>query len=164
VREQALGASIGQVSLAPAHQQEIPLPLDEHGRFWPGISSNLGAYSFIQNGTGLSEAPATTIDALGFDHVAFIKVDVQGADGTVLLGGMNTIAHHRPWVVFEWEQELSVPFGVTFDEVASRLRSANYVLHMLYRHNHKQVDYIAVPKEEDFALPRELAPPTSGVT
>ena len=153
VRREAVGASTGHVSLAPADRQEIPLPLDEHGRFSPRLSSNLGAYSFVQDGTGLSAAPATTLDALGLHDVAFIKVDVQGADGAVLLGGMETIARCRPWLVFEWEEALSQPFGVTFDEVASRLQSAGYTLRVLYRHNQKQVDHLAVPQEEEFVLP-----------
>ncbi len=152
VRREALGASEGTVSLAPSERQEIPLPLDDDGHFAPRHASNLGAYSFVRDGTGLSEAPMRPLDGLELSDLAFIKVDVQGNDGAVLMGGMKTIARCRPWVVFEWEQKLSQAFGVPFQDVEAEFHALGYVVRVLHRHNQKQVDYIAVPADEAFAL------------
>jgi FkbM family methyltransferase len=121
VRCEALAESASVLSLAPSAQQDVPLPLDEQGRFSPRAAMNLGAYSFVPNGTGQNEVRATTLDALALSDVGFIKIDVQGADGLVLMGGMETIARCRPWIVFEWEDKLAPTFGVAFEDVrASR--------------------------------------------
>ncbi len=148
VRREAASDREGSLSLAPSDRQEIPLPLDDQGRFAPGVASNLGAYSFVQDGTGLSQANAVALDTLALDGVAFIKVDAQGADGLVLLGAMQTIARCRPWVVFEWEEHLAQAFAVTFAEVEARLSGIGYQVRVLRRHNAKQVDYLALPEEE----------------
>ena len=153
VRREALAACEGSLSLAPSDRQEIPLPLDDQGRFAPGTASNLGAYSFVRDGTGISQAEAIPLDKLTLDGVAFIKIDAQGGDGTVLLGAMQTIARCRPWVVFEWEEKLAQAFAVSFEEVATRLSGIGYRVRVLHRHNDKQVDYLALPQEEADAMP-----------
>ena len=148
VRREALAEREGSLSLAPSDRQEIPLPLNDQGRFAPGTASNLGAYSFVHDGTGLSEARAIPLDALALDDVAFIKIDAQGGDGTVLLGAMQTIARCRPWLVFEWEQALAQAFAVSFEDVEARFAAIGYRVSVLLAHNAKQVDYLAVPQEE----------------
>ncbi len=153
VRHEALAAREGSLSLAPSDRQEIPLPLDDQGRFAPGTASNLGAYSFVQDGTGLSQANSIPLDKLALDGVAFIKIDAQGGDGTVLMGAMDTIARCRPWVVFEWEDKLAQAFAVSFEEVGTRLSGIGYRVRVLHRHNAKQVDYLALPQEEADAMP-----------
>ena len=153
VRREALAAREGSLSLAPSERQEIPLPLDDQGRFAPGTASNLGAYSFVQDGTGLSQATSIPLDKLALDDVAFIKIDAQGGDGTVLMGAMATIARCRPGIVFEWEEKLAQAFVVSFEEVETRLSDIGYRVRMLHRHNVKQVDYLALPQEEADAMP-----------
>ena len=152
VRREAASDREGSLSLAPGGRQEIPLPLDEDGRFASGTASNLGAYSFVQDGTGLSQANVVALDTLALDGVAFIKVDAQGGDGLVLLGAMQTIARCRPWVVFEWKEHLAQAFAVTFAEVEARLGGIGYQVRVLRRHNAKQVDYLALPEEEAGAV------------
>ena len=153
VRREALAATAGTVSLAPNSRQEIPLPVDEDGNYAPAQASNLGAYSFVPHGTGMSEARALALDTLALDGVAFIKIDVQGGDGTVLLGAMDTIIRCRPWVIFEWEQLLSRNFAVALSTIEEKFASAGYRLSALYRHNAKQVDYLAIPEEEFASRP-----------
>jgi FkbM family methyltransferase len=152
VRREALAAREGSLSLAPSDRQEIPLPMDDDGHFALGVGSNLGAYSFVNDGTGLSAAKAIPLDHLALDDVAFIKVDTQGADGTVLLGAFETITRCRPWVVFEWEQLLAQAFAVSFEEVEARFAAIGYRVRVLHRHNAKQVDYLALPQEEADAV------------
>jgi FkbM family methyltransferase len=156
VRRSALSARAGSFSLAPSERQEIPLPLDAEGHFAPKTASNLGAYSFVSFGTGLSEAEAIPLDAMTLDGVAFIKIDVQGGDGAVLMGAMETIARCRPWLVFEWEELLARDFGIGLDTVQNRLGAAGYHIRVLHRHNEKQVDYLAVPTEEANSWPGDV--------
>ena len=153
VRREALTASEGSLSLAPGGRQEIPLPLDEQGRFAPGTASDLGAYSFVQDGTGISQADAIPLDRLALVGVAFIKIDAQGGGGTVLMGAVETIARCRPWIVFAWEKELAQAFDVSFEAVETRLSEIGYRIRVLHRHNAKQVNYLALPQEEANAMP-----------
>ena len=157
IRREALAAHEDSLSLAPSDRQEIPLPLDDQGQFAPGATSNLGAYSFVHDGTGLSEVRAIPLDKLTLDGVAFLKIDAQGADGAVLLGAMDTIARCRPWVVFEWERMLAKPFEVTLDEVEARFAGLEYRVTVLRRHNDKQADYLAIPREEADVFPESEA-------
>ena len=142
-----------RLSLAPSDRQEIPLPFDEHGNFDPLSASNLGAYSFAEAGSGLSDATAYALDDLKLDTLSFLKIDVQGADGEVLMGALQTIERCHPWIVFEWEDALSAAFGVDFDVLKDRLVGMGYRLSVLKRHNSKQVDYLAVPGTDARHLP-----------
>jgi FkbM family methyltransferase len=142
-----------RLSLAPSDRQEIPLPFDEQGNFDPLSASNLGAYSFAEAGSGLSDATAYALDDLKLDTLSFLKIDVQGADGEVLMGALQTIERCHPWIVFEWEDALSAAFGVDFDTLKDRLVGMGYRLSVLKRHNSKQVDYLAVPGTDVRHLP-----------
>lgn len=53
--------------------------MNELDRFDPLSASNLGAYSFIEAGSGLSDVPAFPLDDLAPDDLAFLKIDVQSA-------------------------------------------------------------------------------------
>lgn len=149
VRQAGLFSHETRLSLAPSERQEIPLPLTEQGELDPLSATNLGAYSFAEDGSGLSEVPAYPLDSLALNNLSFVKVDVQGADGEVLLGAAETMARCRPWVVFEWEEALSRGYGVRFEDLELQLKEQNYVLRVLKRHNEKQVDYLALPAEAE---------------
>jgi FkbM family methyltransferase len=156
IRRAALFSRRTQLSLAPSEEQEIPLPLDAGGGFDPLSASNLGAYSFTEAGSGMSSAPAYPLDDLALDDLAFLKIDVQGADGEVLMGARDTIRRCRSWIVFEWEDTLSRAFGVTLEQMQAQLRDLDYTFRVLKRHNEKQVDYLAVPAAEAEQLDRLL--------
>jgi FkbM family methyltransferase len=158
IRRAALFSRRTQLSLAPSEEQEIPLPLDAGGAFDPLSASNLGAYSFTEAGSGMSSAPAYPLDDLALDDLAFLKIDVQGADGEVLVGARDTIRRCRSWIVFEWEDTLSRAFGVTLEQMQAQLRDLDYIFRVLKRHNEKQVDYLAVPAAEAEQLDRLLGP------
>ncbi len=133
------------LSMADESAQEIPLPLDSSG-FFDGISSdNLGAYSFSEKGSGLFQHSARTLDSYRLSDVVFIKIDVQGADGEVILGALSTISNCLPVIVFEWEMNLSQNYSVDFDDIEARLRSIGYVIDRLKVHNSKQTDYVCLP-------------------
>jgi FkbM family methyltransferase len=161
IRRAALFSRCTELSLAPSEEQEIPLPLDAQGVFDPLSASNLGAYSFTEAGSGMSSASAYPLDDLALDDLTFLKIDVQGADGEVLMGARETIRRCRTWIVFEWEDTLSQAFGVTMEEMKAQLRDLSYTLCVLKRHNEKQVDYLAVPAAEADQLNRLLGVATT---
>ncbi|HHW4677975.1 MAG TPA: FkbM family methyltransferase [Xylella sp.] len=133
------------LSMADESAQEIPLPIDATGIF-DGISSdNLGAYSFSECGSGLFKHSARTLESYHFSDVAFIKIDVQGADGEVLLGAMATISDSLPVIVFQWEMDLSKHYSVDLFDMKTRLLDMGYVIDKLKVHNSKQTDYVCLP-------------------
>ena len=141
----ALYSHSASLSLGEGAKQEVPLPLNEHGEIDAAKSDNLGAYFFAENGSGLFEHAARTLDSYEFENISFIKIDVQGADGEVLMGALQTIQRCMPIVVFEWEDQLAVNFSVTLDVIKRELSALGYGLSVLKAHNEKQIDYIAQP-------------------
>jgi FkbM family methyltransferase len=135
------------LALGEQNIQEIPISLDSVGGFDGHSAHNLGAYSFSEQEGGVFGHPARTIDSYRFEEVAFLKIDVQGADGEVLMGALDTIRRCKPVIVFEWEEHLSRNFGVTFESLCRSLSDLGYVVRELKVHNEKQVDYVARPAE-----------------
>lgn len=133
------------ISLAPPSQQEMPLETSHgiNGAFRD--VENTGGLAFSTHGTGVNTVEAIALDSLHLTEVGFIKVDCQGSDGHVILGAMDTIRRCRPIVVFEWEEHLANNQGVTLDAVRESLEAAGYSVEVAYRHNDKQVDYVAIP-------------------
>ena len=135
-----------QLSLGKPEDQEIPLPIKSTNDFDGFEASNLGAYSFTQEGTGIFPATARTLDSYALDDVAFLKIDTQGADGEVVRGALDTIRRCQPVVVFEWEDLLSRKYETSIEDVMRLFREANYNVDLLKQTNEKQSDYIATPR------------------
>ena len=58
------------------------------------------------------------LDEYGFDHVSFIKIDVEGHELDVLRGARETIERCSPVLLIEIEQRhLGFPIDLVFDEV-----------------------------------------------
>ncbi|MBB5755116.1 FkbM family methyltransferase [Prosthecomicrobium pneumaticum] len=133
------------MSLSPPDEQDIAIPLDPSGHLDFGATDNVGSLSFSERGTGLNRVHTIRIDDLALADLTLMKVDVQGADGRVLLGARETIARHRPTILFEWEDHLSAHHGVSLGEVRGLLEGAGYRIDVLFSHNDKQTDYIARP-------------------
>lgn len=52
--------------------------------------------------TNGGDIPVVTLDSLDLKDVDFVKIDAEGAEGSVLRGGMGTINRWRPKLVIEW--------------------------------------------------------------
>lgn len=133
------------LSLGEQSKQEIPISTNASGDFNGHAANNLGAYLFTEGGDRSFAHSARTLDSFGLADVSFIKVDVQGADGEVLMGSMETIKRSRPVVVFEWEEHLSQHFSVSLESLRKQFEEMNYELAPLKVHNEKQIDYVARP-------------------
>jgi len=142
---EAIYSECVEVSLARSEKQEIPLPLGPDGSFDGWSATNLGAYSFSPDGSGLFRTPARTLDSYNLNDLAFLRIDAQGADGEAIVGASETIRRCRPVIVFEWEDELSKNFRVSKADVDRQLESDGYAIEMLKEHNSKQRDFLAIP-------------------
>ena len=59
----------------------------------------------------------TTIDSITIPSpLSLMKVDIQGSDLNALLGARETIAAHRPTIVFEYEALCTERFGQSLDD------------------------------------------------
>lgn len=85
------------------------------------VPNNIGATSFDLGTEGNYEI--TTIDALNLDKVDFIKMDVEGAQQSVLEGAKQTITRCRPKLWIELRQK----FG-EYEPTANQLSSMGYRL------------------------------------
>ena len=79
--------------------------------------------------------PVTTLDAavgrldIGNRPVAFIKLDVEGAEFSALQGGEGLVATHRPFIVFENSlARAAASFGYDRQEFFAWFRRHDYVL------------------------------------
>ena len=75
---------------------------------------------------------ATTIDDFcreqGIERVDLVKIDTDGHEYQVLLGALQTLAKHRPFVIFEIGIYLMSEHGVTFEQYSQCLTSLGYSL------------------------------------
>lgn len=64
---------------------------------------NIGGSSLVE-GIDTEELPVrvTTLDMQHMGKVTFMKIDVEGYEYHVLLGGKKIIETHRPTIIFEW--------------------------------------------------------------
>ena len=74
-----------------------------------------------------------TIDSMPLEHVDFIKIDTEGYEGRVLLGGARTIAAHRPVIVFEDNGVGQKYFGTDWVDPKPILRNLGYKLRLNWR-------------------------------
>ena len=135
-----------EMSLSHQKDQEIEIPIDSFGKLHPELGSNSGGYTFSENGTGIYSKVSKTIDYYNFQNVRFIKIDAQGCDLEILLGGLKTIQRDKPLIIFEIETHLVAQHKTSFQDIEQKLISFGYSVNVLKEHNDKQRDYICVWK------------------
>jgi FkbM family methyltransferase len=77
------------------------------------------------------EVEAVTLDSLVESHglnPGFIKIDVEGGEGSVLKGALRTLEKHRPVVLAELSESLLRSCGSSVAEVLSLFRGLGYRL------------------------------------
>jgi FkbM family methyltransferase len=134
-----------EMALGGATDQEIGVPW-LYGESWAGEDRNLGAICFLPDGSDTFRSTSRTIDSYDLDDLRLLKIDCQGADGEVILGAIETIRRCKPVVIFEWEDIMAQHHSVSLEEIQTLLEQAGYDVAVLYRHNEKQIDYVARPR------------------
>ncbi len=78
--------------------------------FGTHVGSNGGFLPDDQATTGSGRGtivPTLALDDVDLDRVSVIKIDVEGAEGIVIDGALDTIERHRPTFVMEFSQEMT---------------------------------------------------------
>ncbi|HKT35410.1 MAG TPA: FkbM family methyltransferase [Nitrospira sp.] len=80
----------------------------------------------------------TTIDdllaAFGWPPVSLIKIDVQGAEASVIAGARRTIATYHPSLLVEVSDATLQAYGSSAETLLSTLAGFGYTIHRLDRH------------------------------
>lgn len=99
------------------------------------------ASSLIADGIGRPiQVPLSTLDrkvaggAVGASRIDFIKIDVEGAELSVLRGAVNTIQVHQPIVYFEFLSLYAEEYGFNYTDFAEFFGPLNYSLHWINHH------------------------------
>jgi FkbM family methyltransferase len=143
---QALYDHACHLRIAADNKQEIPITRKGNRIDYDTIA-NAAALTFeIADADSPNAVPAVTIDCLDLRNVAFIKIDAQGADFSILTGATHTIERWRPVVAFELERSLSSHHPKP-DDVTQFFASLDYSLEVARSYEDgKQIDYIARPR------------------
>jgi hypothetical protein len=91
------------------------------------------------------------LDDLGINP-KFIKLDVQGFEYDVLMGGLETIKSNRPIMIIELEDSNgSIPtsFRQSKEKSLKLLKELNYTIYNV--ESDYPVDYLCIPNELDYA-------------
>jgi len=83
-------ATLDSIVHEPGHDIVLTYDID--------APANFGGVGF---GPGGEEVRMIAIDELNLEHCDFIKIDVEGAESLVILGGKETIKKFRPHIFFE---------------------------------------------------------------
>ncbi|MBK1988970.1 FkbM family methyltransferase [Sphaerospermopsis aphanizomenoides BCCUSP55] len=84
----------------PVSISDYSLEVDQLGNVVTGLAS----FRNIPGETSSFEVPVCKLDDYNFDHVSFIKIDVEGHESQVLEGGYQTIIREKPTILIEIEQ------------------------------------------------------------
>lgn len=124
--------------------QLVPMAL-AGGRGYVSFGTHVGSNGgFLPDGastTGSGRAtivPTMSLDDLGLDRVAVVKIDVEGAEGIVIDGASATIEEHRPSFVMEFSQEMTTRVsGRTPQEHLERFVDWGYSIAIIDRVAHE---------------------------
>lgn len=72
------------------------------------------------------EVAVSSIDAYRFEQVNLVKIDTEGAELSILLGGEETIRTLKPSILFEYEARNTAQFGYKPQELVDLLKSWGY--------------------------------------
>lgn len=135
-----------EMALADADHQQIPLQWQDGEVDYRAIG-NAAALAFMPSSQDAAAARRSmTIDMLGLDDVGFIKVDTQGCDLRVLMGGRQTIMACRPVIALEFEKLLAANHGDTLEDFQRFFAECDYELTETAHSGAEQWDYLATPR------------------
>lgn len=94
---------------ALSHKEGAARLAHESTQTHAGHGVNRGGIGFGEDGEEIS---TMTLDSLDLPGLDFMKIDVEGAEGLVLLGAINTIKKFKPVITFEHNFQQVEPAAV----------------------------------------------------
>jgi FkbM family methyltransferase len=118
-------------------------------RYWTRIYPNCGAsYLADEPSPDCLTVQVRTLDSYGLDNVGFMKVDAEGEEFAILLGGRETIQRCRPALCMEINEAALERTLTSAREVLSYLRELKYnVLTIPGTEFGLQRDILALPND-----------------
>jgi FkbM family methyltransferase len=118
----------------------------------------------------LQEIPITVqtldnlVQAAGYTRLDFIKIDTEGNEYQVILGGRESIRKYLPYVLFEYADWTWKKLGIAFDSCRAFFADLNYTLYVTHPHTLSRLgstvppsaNILAVPPLRDATLPGQV--------
>jgi len=119
---------------------------------------NFGNVGLTNNpNVSFETAWAEKLDAINFNTLSVIKIDVQGFEPYVIDGAKETINKHRPYIFIEIEEESLEKFGFTEAQLIKQIEDLQYVVKRFQvgipyqTRNGVCLDCVCIPKEKYFS-------------
>ena len=90
-----------------------------------------------------------SLNQMEIDRIDFIKIDVEGFELDVLIGGKETINKFKPIMVIEINDATLSRQGISRNDIFAWLQENNYIYRNIYKEqglNDSQLDIICTPK------------------
>ncbi|HTV31653.1 MAG TPA: FkbM family methyltransferase [Methylocella sp.] len=121
----------GLNSIVTVHEVGLDLEERDHCLAWEKGTTNPGHSALCEGGAGnefeTMAIHVTALDKIGLAKVDFIKIDVEGAEMNVFLGGAKTITTHRPVILSElYPDQLKCVSHATPNDLFEHFRAMNY--------------------------------------
>jgi FkbM family methyltransferase len=124
VRQLAIGSSLGEITLR--------VPIDEQGNknfALSTASTDNQLQVFSKKNVVEYRVPQDTLDHIleGFEKISFIKIDVEGFEGTVLASGLETLKTYKPILLIE----IFSGYNAKFREIFKLLDDLGYAFYCI---------------------------------
>lgn len=90
-----------------------------------------------------------SLNQMEIDRIDFIKIDVEGFELDVLIGGKETINKFKPTMLIEINDATLARQGISRNDIFAWLQENNYIYRNIYKNqglNDSQLDIICTPK------------------
>jgi FkbM family methyltransferase len=131
-----LSANVAQNTLNTVFLNQFALAETHHqAALYRASSDNIGASSLVPN--KYTSAPSTLVSCVPLDEyavargnprISLIKIDVEGAELSVLRGARSVISRDRPRLIVEFNETTQSASGQSCSNIADFLRSFGYRL------------------------------------
>lgn len=131
-----LSANVAQNGLSRVFLNQCALAASPHSaKLFSASCDNIGATSLIPN--KYTSGTSTVVTCLSLDgylleygnpEISFIKIDVEGAELSVLHGAKSVLSCYHPRLVVEFSERMQAAAGHTCTEIADFLQSYGYRL------------------------------------
>jgi hypothetical protein len=84
----------------------------------PPLKTSYGInYAGTGIGTGGEPTTMVTIDSMNLPGLDFMKIDVQGSEGLIIMGACKTITKYKPVIMFEHDDTRISPEVLGLNEI-----------------------------------------------